>query len=199
MPTVKEIFILSLTYKMSVDTETGEVLETKLIDRSVNKPVKAMKATANEAVQDDDKEPKLYLEDNKCRLNSKAVSLMGISPGDKLDIKYDDGKNGSVPIIGTDEAFGTKGGNKLTKSNTIACRGSKNEELSKYGKEFVLAVHPSKAGLFVLTSEEVAVDQLVGDDNVNIDTPEGIDLNLEGLVDDKDANVSSIDTNFFKL
>ena len=199
MPTIKETFILSLTYEMSVDTETGEVLETKLIDRSVNKSVKAMKATTNEAVQDDDKEPKLYLEDNKCRLNSKAVSLRGISPGDKLDIKYDDGKNGSVPIIGTDEAFGTKGGNKLTKSNTIACRGSKNEELSKYGKEFVLAVHPSKAGLFVLTSEEVAVDQLVGDDNVNIDTPEGIDLDLEGLVDDKDANVSSIDTNFFKL
>ena len=199
MSTVKETFILSLTYEMSVDTETGEVLETKLIDRSVNKPVKAMKATANEAVQDDDKEPKLYLEDNKCRLNSKAISLMGISPGDKLDIKYDEGKNGSVPIIGTDEAFGTKGGNKLTKSNTIACRGSKNEELSKYGKEFVLAEHPSKAGLFVLTSEEVAVDQLVGDDNVNIDTPEGIDLNLEGLVDDEDANVSSIDTNFFKL
>lgn len=199
MPTIKETFILSLTYEMSVDTETGEVLETKLIDRSVNKPVKSMKATANEAVQDDEKEPKLYLEDNKCRLNSKAVSLMGISPGDKLDIKYDDGKNGSVPIIGTDEAFGTKGGNKLTKSNTIACRGSKNEELSKYGKEFVLATHPSKAGLFVLTSEEVAVDQLVGDDNINIDTPEGIDLDLEGLVDDKDANVSSIDTNFFKL
>ena len=199
MPTIKETFILSLTYEMSVDTETGEVLETKLIDRSVNKPVKAMKATASEAVQDNDKEPKLYLEDNKCRLNSKAISLMGISPGDKLDIKYDDGKNGSVPIIGTDEAFGTKGGNKLTKSNTIACRGSKNEELSKYGKEFVLAVHPSKEGLFVLTSEEVAVDQLVGDDNINTDTPEGIDLDLEGLVDDKDANVSSIDTNFFKL
>ena len=199
MPTIKETFILSLTYEMSVDTETGEVLETKLIDRSVNKPVKAMKATASEAVQDNDKEPKLYLEDNKCRLNSKAISLMGISPGDKLDIKYDEGKNGSVPVIGTDEAFGTKGGNKLTKSNTIACRGSKNEELSKYGKEFVLATHPSKAGLFVLTSEEVAVDQLVGDDNVNIDTPEGIDLNLEGLVDDEDANVSSIDTNFFKL
>ena len=199
MPTIKETFILSLTYEMSVDTETGEVLETKLIDRSVNKPVKAMKATASEVVQYNDKEPKLYLEDNKCRLNSKAISLMGISPGDKLDIKYDEGKNGSVPVIGTDEAFGTKGGNKLTKSNTIACRGSKNEELSKYGKEFVLAVHPSKAGLFVLTSEEVAVDQLVGDDNVNIDTPEGIDLNLEGLVDDEDANVSSIDTNFFKL
>lgn len=199
MPTVKETFILSLTYEMSVDTETGEVLETKLIDRSVNKPVKAMKATANEAGQDDDKEPKLYLEDNKCRLNSKAISLMGISPGDKLDITYDDGKNGSVPIIGTDEAFGTKGGNKLTKSNTIACRGSKNEELSKYGKEFILDAHPSKAGLFVLTSEEVTGDQLVGDDNINIDTPEGIDLDLEGLVDDKDANVSSIDTNFFKL
>lgn len=197
MSTIKETFILSLTYEMSVDTETGEVLETKLIDRSVNKPVKAIKTTVS--VQDDDKEPKLYLEDNKCKLNSKAVSLMGISSGDKLDIKYDEGKNGSIPIIGTDEAFGTKGGNKLTKSNTIACRGSKNEELSKYGKEFVLAAHPTKAGLFVLTSEEVAIDQLVGDDNVNLDTPEGIDLNLEGLVDDKDVTISSIDSNFFKL
>ena len=197
MPTIKETFILSLTYEMSVDTETGEILETKLIDRNVNKPVKAVKTVQKETIQDE--EPKLYLEDNKCKLNSAAVSLMGISPGDKLDIKYDEGKNGSIPILGTDAAFGTKGGNKLTKSNTIACRGSKNEEHSKYGKEFVLAAHTSKDGLFVLTSEEVAVDQLTGDENVNIDTPEGIDLNLEGLVDDKDANVSSIDTNFFKL
>ena len=197
MPTIKETFILSLTYEMSVDTETGEILETKLIDRNVNKPVKAVKTVQKETIQDE--EPKLYLEDNKCKLNSAAVSLMGISPGDKLDIKYDEGKNGSIPILGTDAAFGTKGGNKLTKSNTIACRGSKNEELSKYGKEFVLAAHPSKDGLFVLTSEEVAIDQLTGDENVNIDTPEGIYLNLEGLVDDKDANVSAIDSNFFKL
>lgn len=199
MPTIKETFILSLTYEMSVDTETGEILETKLIDRNVNKPVKAVKTVQRENIQDEEKEPKLYLEDNKCKLNSAAVSLMGISPGDKLDIKYDEGKNGSIPILGTDDAFGTKGGNKLTKSNTIACRGSKNEELSKYGKEFVLTAHPSKDGLFVLTSEEVAIDQLTGDENVNIDTPEGIDLNLEGLVDDKDANVSAIDSNFFKL
>ena len=42
-------------------------------------------------------------------------------------------------------------------------------------------------------------DKTSGVDNINIDTPEGIDLDLEGLVDDKDANVSSIDTNFFKL
>lgn len=111
MPTIKETFILSLTYEMSVDTETGEILETKLIDRNVNKPVKAMKTIQKETIQDE--EPKLYLEDNKCKLNSAAVALMGISPGDKLDIKYDEGKNGSIPILGTDDAFGTKGGKYL--------------------------------------------------------------------------------------
>lgn len=197
MATIKETFILSLTYEMSVDTETGEVLETKLINRSVDKPTKTVKQASNkEAVTDNEKEPKLYLEDNKCRLNSAAVSFMSVSPGDKLDIKYEENNNKSVPIIGTDESFHTNGGNKLTKSNTIACRGNKNTELSKYGKEFILIKHPSKEGLFILSSEEV-VELEQGDDNVSI--PEGLDLNLEDLIDDKDAKVTSIDTNFFKL
>lgn len=198
MSTVKETFILSLTYEMSVDTETGEILETKLIDRSVNKPAKVTKqASSKETAADDEKEPKLYLEDNKCRLNSAAIALIGVNSGDKLDIKYDENNGKSIPTIGTDETFGTKGGTKFNKSNTFSYRGTKNEELSKYGKEFILTPHPSKDGLFVLTSEEMAVDQLKGDENVNIDSPEGIDL--EGLIDDKDANITSIDSNFFKL
>lgn len=193
MSTIKETFILSLTYEMSVDTETGEILETKLIDRNVNKPVKS---TQKETIKDDEKEPKLYLEDNKCRLNSAAISLMGISPGDKLDIKYEENNGKSIPIIGTDENFHTNGGNKLSKSNTIAYRGNKNNELSKYGKEFILVKHPSKEGLFILSSEEV-IEVELGDNNVSI--PDGLDLNLEDLVNDKDAKITSIDTNFFKL
>lgn len=191
MAIIKETFVLSLTYEIAVDTETGEILETKFIDKNVSKLNKS-----NKAIQDNDEEPKLYLEDNKCRLNSAAVSFMEVNPGDKLDIKYEENNNRSVPIIGMDENFHTSGGNKLTKSNTIACRGSKNSELSKYGKEFVIVKHPSKDGLFILSSEEV-VETKQGDDNISI--PEGLDLNLEDLIDDKDANVTSIDTNFFKL
>lgn len=199
---IKETFTLTLTYEMSVNTDTGEILETRLVDRSVNKP-KATKPAPKKELEDDGAAPELTLEGNKYHLNAAAVSLMEISADDKIDIKYENGKNGSVPVIGTDEAFGTKGGNKLTKSNTVACRGSKNEELSKYGSKFTLVPHPSKPGLFVLTSETVKADQLVGDDNVSVDEEEAedlpFDLSLDDLANGEDANISEVDSSFFKL
>ena len=194
---------LDILFHYEVNEQTGEITyigkEEISVDTKATKSATKTSTKASAAKVDTNPDPIITLDSNKLILTQGAVDLLQVCADCRVDIKYKKKDKKAVPIIGTDEAFGTKGGNKLTKSNTIACRGSKNEELSKYGKEFVLAVHPSKAGLFVLTSEEVAVDQLVGDDNVNIDTPEGIDLNLEGLVDDEDANVSSIDTNFFKL
>ena len=194
MSVVKEKFILTLSYEMSIDTSTGEILETKLINRKVDKS--DIKVTKKVIAEDSDTEPKLILERNK-------YGLMCIGPDDKLDIKYDDGKNGKFPVIGTDEAFGTKGGNKLTKSNTVACRGSKNEELSKYGSEFKLVPHPSKAGLFILTTNSSPIEQLVGDDNVHVEEEDtediAFDLNLDEVAEEQDANVSEIDSSFFKL
>ena len=35
---IKDTFILNLTYEMSINADTGEILETKLINRTVNKP-----------------------------------------------------------------------------------------------------------------------------------------------------------------
>ena len=199
----KETFTIKLTYEMSVNTDTGEILETRLIDRSIdNSDLKAVKPSAKKkVVQDEDKEPKLILEDNKYRLNNAAVELMGLDTDSKLNIRYEQGKGGDVPVIGTSIAFGISSGNKLTKSNTVACRGHNREELAKYGEEFILVPHPSKPGLFILTSESVKPEQLIGDENVKVDEEEvnGIPfgLDIEGLVDD--ANITEIDSNFFKL
>ena len=90
MSVVKEKFILTLSYEMSVDTSTGEILETKLIDRKVDKS--DIKVTKKVIAEDSDTEPKLVLESNKYCLNGAAIALMGIGPNDKLDVKYDDGK-----------------------------------------------------------------------------------------------------------
>ena len=80
---------------------------------------------------------------------------------------------------------------------------SKNEELSKYGSEFKLVPHPSKAGLFILTTDSSPIEQLVGDDNVHVeeeDTEDIVfDLNLDEVAEEQDANVSEIDSSFFKL
>lgn len=193
MTIVKQQF--TITYEREVDTDTGEIIKTSIVNTSDSKEI-AKKKVNKELPKDSDTEPKLYLEDNKCRLNSAAVSILGINVGDKVDINYAEGNNGTIPVIGTEEAFGNKGGTKFTKSGTFSYRGVKNEQLAKYGNEFTLVTHPTKQGLFILTSEETSVDQLKGDENVN--TEEDIDINLDDLVEDN-TDATEIDSNFFKL
>lgn len=176
----------TITYESSVDLDTGEILETKIVSKTSQK-IKEEKVT--------DTEPKVYLEDNKYKLSPAAAELMGVSSDDKLDIKYEEANGRTRPIIGSDEAFGTHGGNRLTKSLTVAFRGNKNLELSKFGSEFKVIPHPTKEGLFILDSGNV-VEPLKGDENIQV---EEADLNLEGLIDDTDVQVSEIDSNFFQL
>lgn len=129
MDPIVEEFTITLKYQVTVDTETGE-MTTKCIKRTVDKAnfevsEAAPKKAAKKAKKEESSSPQLILEDNKYCLNSAAVMLMGVTPDDKLDIKYEKRGSTMVPVIGTDEAFKTKGGNKLTKSNTVACRGRK--------------------------------------------------------------------------
>lgn len=204
MEPIKQRFTIHLEYEMTVDPETGEVLNTELIKKSSEsspkKPTSPPKAGKHK--KDESLEPQLVLENNKYYLNTAAVELMGLTSDDKLDIKYE--KNGStmVPVIGTDEAFGTKGGNKLTKSNTVACRGSKNDELSKYGKVFGITPHASKEGLYVLTGDAAPVAAPTGDENIAIEeSDEDLPLNIDlvTLIDEKDANIEEIDSSYFQL
>ena len=123
---ITEEFTLTLQYAMKINTDTGEILETKLIKRSIDKPETAIpKKKASKSKKEEISTPQLILEDNKYCLNTAAVELMQVGPDSKLDIKYEKRGNTMVPVIGTDEVFKTKGGNKLTKSNTVACRGRK--------------------------------------------------------------------------
>lgn len=173
---MKDTFILNLTYKMSVDTETGEILETKLISRNTNK--KEAKGIV------DDENPKLYLEENKCRINNSALNLLGVNIGDKIEIEYYEQGNKTIPVITPNK------GNKITKSLTIAFRGVKHDVLSKYGNEFIIT---KNNGMFMLgdgITQEVSKDE-------NLEVPD--DLNLDDLIDSEDNNIQSIDSNFFKL
>lgn len=201
---VIENFEVKLSFQTIINISTGEIT-VKCIKKSINKsnfevsketPKKATKKTREESSS-----PQLVLEDNKYCLNSAAIELMGVGPDSKLDIKYEKRGKEMIPVIGSDEAFKTKGGNKLTKSNTVACRGSKNEELSKYGHVFSITPHDSKEGLFILTGD--ATPSIPnGDDNISIDDNDEdlpLDVDLTALVDDKDANIEEIDSLDFQL
>ena len=72
--------------------------------------------------------------------------------------------------------FGTKAGNKLTKSNSVSYRGKSNEELAALGNVLTLTPHPNAEGLFILT----------GDEKPNlIEAPE----NEDDLIQVKDMNI----------
>jgi hypothetical protein len=184
---IVEEFTLTLKYQVSINSDTGE-MTTKCISRTIDKP----KTKKN----NEDENPQLILEDNKYKLNSAAIDLMGLSPDDKVDIKYEKRGSNMVPIIGTDEAFGTKGGNRLTKSNTVACRGSKNDELSKYGSIFTITTHESKENLFVLHGDSQPEEISKGDENISIeDLDEELPVDLSSLDLEEDINSSDFSFN----
>ena len=95
-----------------------------------------------------------------------------------LDPNYQKIDGITFPVIGTDEAFGTKGGNKLTKSLSVSCRGKANDMLRQYGDTFTVTTMKGQDDLFVLVGnaerpEEPEVDniQVLEDESDNIDLP----------------------------
>lgn len=124
---------VKMLIEFDFDPETGEY--TPISRTIVNDDIKKPKSTIKD---DGSTEPIVILEDNKLVLNSKAVELLGAEWEDRISIIYQKHGNNLVPVIGKDDVFNCKSGNKLTKSKTISCRGKANAELSKYGSEFKL-------------------------------------------------------------
>ena len=136
-----------------VDEETGEVTKDvrELKDESIKKPRATSSKTTSKVVEN--AEPILTLEDNKYVLTTGAVDALDVEVGDKIDIKFQKVDKSMIPVIGSSDTFGTKGGNKLTKSNTVSYRGKANDELRVFGTEFTLEKHPTALGLFILKGE----------------------------------------------
>ena len=206
MEPIIEEFTITLKYQVKVDTETGEMI-TKCISRKVDKSnfevtEEKPKRKTSKSKKEESLEPLLTLEDNKYCLTQAAVDLMGVEPNCKLDIKYEKRGKETVPIIGSDEVWQTKGGNKLTKRLTVACRGSKNQELSKFGKEFTLIPHDKKEGLFILQNESTKIE--IDDEIEDLqDLEEAIslpvDIDLQDLIDDSDADIKEVNSSMFQL
>ena len=123
-----------LKFYITIDTDTlqFEVTNTETGETQVS----AIKQKSKKPVVEESSIPELKLESNKYSLNTAALELMNIKPGDRLDIKFDIKGN---PVIGTDTAFGTVGaGNLLTKSNTVRFSGTNNSRLSEISTIFTI-------------------------------------------------------------
>lgn len=84
--------------------------------------------------------PTIKLESNKLIFSKEAISLLNVSPGDRIAINYKQESNtNTYPVIGLSSCFSSPDdGNKLTKSNTLSFRGNQNTILKLYGEEFTL-------------------------------------------------------------
>lgn len=184
-------------FEVSYNTTTGEFSITNTDTGEVKTSnSKTTKKTSSKTVRKEENSiPTLTLEDNKYCLNQAAAYLMEVEAGDKLDIKYEKQGSTIIPVIGKDEDFGTKQGNKLTKSLTVACRGSKNNELAKYGNVFTIKQHSSKEGIFILIND--SIEQVDEKEEEELSLP--IDEDLQSIIDDEDAEITEIPSSMFQL
>lgn len=183
------------------DPETGEYtpVSREILNEGETGAKKTKAPKKGKSTLPDSKEPLIVLEDNKYILNEAAAEALGVSPDDRIDIKYE--KHGKLlkPVIGSNEAFGTKGGNKLTNSLTVSCRGKANETLSEYGSQFTLIPHAHKDGLFMLIGDSMPEESEVVDDKIDVnevdeepseDIP--LDIQLANMVQDDSVEEDTI-------
>ena len=148
-----------------VDETTGEITKDvrELSDESVKKPTSKKSSKVKENA-----DPILTLEGNKYTLTSGAVQLLGASVGDKIDIKYKKVNKEQIPMIGICTAFGTQGGNKLTKTNTVSFRGANNAELSNFGSVFKLK-DTETPGIFALVGDAPVKELVTPEEEDSVD------------------------------
>lgn len=193
-------FKVLFTYEQ--DDETGEVkvINREVINEDLPKAKKTSSSKKSAKKVDENPNPELTLEDNKYVLNSAAVELLGVEADDRIDIKMEKQGKIRVPVIGCNTAFGTQGGNRLTKSNTVSYRGKNRDLLAEYGTVFSFK-ETDKEGIYQLIGDKPLPEekedenvQIVDEDVAEIGRPEELEGILDG--DATEVNVDDVDFNF---
>lgn len=159
---------LKVIFTYDINPETGEMNLLAKEEMTVDTTVETTKSTKKSTKVDSNPEPLVTLDSNKLSLTQGAVDLLQICKDCRVDIKYKLKDKKSVPVIGTDSAFGTKGGNLLTKSNTVSYRGSANAKLSEFGTVFKL-VASDEPGIYFMQGDKNPEEMQVPDEIINIE------------------------------
>jgi hypothetical protein len=168
-----------------VDTETGEIL-TREATLGDFKEVKKTTSTRTKKPKDEDPVAKLTLLEGKLQMNNAAVQMTGFEPEMKIDIKFEKKGRVTTPVM-----MQADSGNRLTKTYTISCRGSKHDNLAEYGDVFEIIPYEGKDGHFKLKGNVEKEDDI-------IDVPEEI-VDPEKFSDDGDIEEDVNDISDFEL
>ena len=170
-----------------VDTETGELFTKEATFGDFKEATKKSTTTRIKKPKDNDPTPKITLLEGKWQMNAACVELTGFEPEMKLDIKFEKKGRLTTPILCQDD----KTGNRLTKTYTVSCRGSKHDNLAEYGDVFVIEPYEGRDGYFKLKGNIEKEDDI-------IDVPEEI-TDPEKFDEDLDSSDDTTDVDDFEL
>lgn len=152
-----------------LDESTGELItrEATLGDfKEVKKSTST--GTRTKKPKDTDPDPKITLLEGKIQMNNACVELVGWEPEMKIDIRFEKQGRKITPIILEDEAKG----NRLTKTFTVSCRGSKHDNLAEYGSVFKVIPYEGHDGWFKLLGDAPEKEDDIIDVPEELTTPE---------------------------
>ena len=140
-----------------VDDTTGEIITREATLGDFKEVTTKKKATSSKKPKDDgDPVAKVMLLDGKIQLNTAAINLTGYEPDMKIGIEFEKKGKKQIPVM-----MQADSGNRLTKSYTISCRGSKHDNLLEHGDIFELEPYPEKDGYFYLKGNKAIEDDII--------------------------------------
>ena len=157
-----------------LDETTGELITREATLGDFKEVKKSSSGTRTRKPKDEDPVAKLSLLDNKIQFNAAAVEMTGFEPEMKIDIKFEKKGRVTTPVLCQDD----KTGNRLTKTFTISCRGSKHDNLAEFGDVFELIPYEGKEGYFKLKGNVEKEDDII-DVPEEISDPEEEDMEIE--------------------
>lgn len=170
-----------------LDETTGELITREATLGDFKEPTKKATTSRAKKPKDDDPVAKLTLLEGKIQMNNAAVQMTGYEPEMKIDIKFEKHGRTTTPVM-----MEAPSGNRLTKTYTISCRGSKHDNLSEYGDIFELIPYEGKEGYFKLKGNIEKEDDII-DLPEEINSPEEED-DFEGeTVDISDFDLDLTD------
>jgi len=163
-----------------VDTETGELFTKEAAFGDFKEVTKKATTTRTRKPKTDDEPiPMIHLLEGKYQFNTKAIELTGFEPEQKIDIKFEKKGKVTTPVLCEDG----KSGNRLTKTYTVSCRGSKHDNLAEYGDTFEVIPYEGKEGYFKLKGNIEKESDII-DIPEEISDPEDGDLDMDSSPDD---------------
>ena len=162
-----------------LDETTGELITREATLGDFKEVTKKATTTRSKKPKDDDPIAKITLLEGKWQMNAACVELTGFEPEMKLDVKFEKKGRITTPVLCQDD----KAGNRLTKTYTVSCRGSKHDNLAEYGDIFVVEPYEGKEGYFKLKGNIEKEDDIVDIPEEIADPDEIEDISDESGID----------------